>query len=106
MTLVAVEVYVQGDGEADRQRLRVAPGAPLRAVLERVGHAALIGRIAAGELGLACFSRRAGLDDLVQAECRIEVLLPITADAKAWRRERVAARRAGKRSGGWNPGAR
>ena len=96
--LLAVELFVQGESMSDRQLLRVVAGTPVREVLARAGHADAVEAIAAGRLGLAQFGQRAGLDDPVTAPTRIEVLLPITADAKAWRHQRVAARRASKRS--------
>ena len=96
--LLAVELFVQGEAQSDRQLLRVIAGTPIRDVLARAGHADAAVAIAAGRLGLAQFGQRAGLDDPVTGPTRIEVMLPITADAKAWRHQRVAARRARKRS--------
>lgn len=77
------------------------PGCSIREVLARAGHAAAIADIEAGGLGLARFGARARLDDRLMTATRVEVMQPITADAKAWRHERVAARRAGKSRGGW-----
>lgn len=95
--LVAVEVLVQHEAGSDRQRLRVVVGTPIREVLVRAGHAAAIEAIDAGTRGLGTGGRRTGLDAPVTEEMRLEVLLPITADAKAWRHRRVAERRAAKR---------
>ena len=96
-----VELYVQAEDGADRQCLRVLSGTTIQAVLERAGHAGTVALISAGTRGLARWGRRAGLDEALVEASRIEVVLPITADAKAWRRERVAARRARETRGGW-----
>lgn len=96
-----VEVVVQHEAGCDRQVLRIAPGSSIREVLARAGQVAAISGIEAGQLGLSCHGSRAKLDDPLTSATRIEVMLPITADAKAWRRERVAARRANQRQGGW-----
>ena len=99
---LAIEVFVQLPEGADRQMLRMPSGCSIREVLALAGHAAAIAAIEAGELGLARHGARARLDDRLTTATRLEVMRPITADAKAWRRERVAARRAGKSQGGWN----
>lgn len=95
---VAVELLVQHEGQSDRQLLRVVVGTPIREVLLRAGHAAAIAGIEAGSLALGVGGRRAGLDAPILAAQRVEVLLPITADAKAWRHRRVAERRARRRA--------
>ena len=90
-----VEIVVQDEGGALlRQALRVTAGASIRGVLVKAGHADAVTRIEASERGLALHGQRAWLDDPVLVSTRIEVMLPITADAKAWRRARVAERRA------------
>ncbi len=99
--LVAVELYVQTEAGADRQCLRLEAGTSIATLLERTGHGALVAALRAGQLGLSCWGRRVGIDEGLHATSRVEVMLPITADAKAWRRERVAARRAGQTRGGW-----
>ncbi len=96
-----VEIFVQHEQGSDRQALRFAPGTSIRQVLVRAGQGAAVKGIEAGELGLSRHGIRARLDELLTAGTRIEVMLPITADAKAWRRERVAARRANLSQGGW-----
>ena len=102
MLRLVIEVFVQLPEGTDRQMLRMPSGCSIREVLALAGHAAAIAAIEAGELGLAHHGARARLDDRLTTATRLEVMRPITADAKAWRRERVAARRAGKSQGGWN----
>ena len=107
MAELMVELYVQAEDDGtDRQCLRVAAGTTIRAVLERAGHGELIAFVERGQRGLARWGRRAALDDPIGEASRIEVRLPITADAKAWRRERVAARRASSSRGGWTKSGR
>lgn len=89
-----VEIVVQTDEGLLRQALRVEVGSSIRAVLASAGHPEVVARIEASRGGLARHGRRARLDDTVDQPTRIEAMLPITADAKAWRHRRVAERRA------------
>lgn len=88
-----VEVVVQLEDGLDRQVLRVTEGTPIRVVLGMAGHHDAVARIEAGTMGLARHGHRAWLDDPLNTPTRIEAMLPITADAKAWRHRRVAERR-------------
>jgi putative ubiquitin-RnfH superfamily antitoxin RatB of RatAB toxin-antitoxin module len=82
-----------------RQSHRVPAGTSVRALLCRAGFEPVVRRIEAGTLGLACHGRRAWLDDILRDGDRIEVVAPISADAKSARVERVALDRARRRSG-------
>lgn len=124
---IPVETVVQTADGLVRQALRMPAGATLGEALRRAGHADAVAAIADGRLGLSRFGRRAWLDDpLGDASgdtsnetsgeapgdaggssipvravdwVRIEVLLPIGADAKALRRARAAAAQPVRRRG-------
>ncbi len=89
-----VEVVVQQPDGLARQTLRVAHGTSIRAALTGAGHADVVVSVEAGRMGLSRHGQRAWLDDAIATPTRIEAMLPITADAKAWRHQRVAERRA------------
>lgn len=97
-----IELFLQTADGRDRQIIRVRRGTSIRELLVRAGHPSTVAAIEAGERGLARHGSRARIDDPLTGDSRIEVMLPITADAKAWRHQRVAARRAAKQQGGWN----
>jgi putative ubiquitin-RnfH superfamily antitoxin RatB of RatAB toxin-antitoxin module len=85
------------------QHHRVPAGTSIRALLRQAGMASVIARIESGDLGLASHGKRAWLDDQLAEGARIEVVAPITTDAKAARVARVAAdrrRRARSRTDG------
>ena len=81
-----------------RQQHRIATGTTIRALLRQAGLDAAITRIEAGALGLSCHGRRAWLDDSLADGARVEMVEPIHADAKAARRQRVAADQARRRT--------
>ena len=92
--MIRVETVLQEGGDLCRQQHRVPDGTTIRQLLERAGLADAIGRITAGSLGLSCHGRRAWLDDPLADGSRVEMVLPVRADARAARRQRVAAARA------------
>lgn len=102
---IAIELVVQHEAPAadatpsactlDRSMHRVPTGTTIRQFLERQA-ANLIADIDARQRGLSRFGKRAWLDDPLLADDRIEIMLPILADAKAARFERVARARAEK----------
>lgn len=105
--VIAVETVVQRSGSAilDRAVHRVPAGFTIRGLLEAIGAAAQIRRIADGEAGLARHGERAWLDDRLRDGDRVEIVEPIVVDAKAARRARVAAERAAERAARGQGGA-
>lgn len=81
-----------------RQQHRVACGTSIRELLRQAGLTEAIARIESGALGLSCHGKRAWLDDTLADDSRVEMVEPIHADAKAARRQRVAAERARSRA--------
>ncbi len=92
--MIRVETVLQEADGLCRQQHRVPDGTTIRQLLDRAGLAGAADRIAAGTLGLSCHGRRAWLDDPLVDDARVEMLLPVRADARAERRQRVAAERA------------
>lgn len=74
---------------------RVPAGTTIRQFLGQQA-ASLVADIDARQRGLSRFGKRAWLDDPLLPDDRIEIMLPIQADAKAARFERVARARAAK----------
>ncbi len=92
--MIRVETVVQDAGALARQQHRVPDGTTIRQLLDRAGFAGAAERIAAGTLGLSCHGRRAWLDDPLVDGARVEMVLPVRADARAARRQRVTVQRA------------
>ncbi len=79
-----------------RSSHRVPAGTTIRQLLQRLeaqGHAGLIAELDARTRGLSRHGRRAWLDDALLQDDRLDLMLPILADAKKARFERVAAKR-------------
>jgi putative ubiquitin-RnfH superfamily antitoxin RatB of RatAB toxin-antitoxin module len=93
-----VETVLQDGTELHRQQHRVPAGMTIRQLLERAGLAEAAAQVAAGRLGLSCHGRRAWLDDPLTDGARVELVLPVRADARAERMRRVAAARARRRA--------
>jgi putative ubiquitin-RnfH superfamily antitoxin RatB of RatAB toxin-antitoxin module len=92
--MIRVETVLQEEADLFRQQHRVPAGTTIRQLLDRAGLADAIERIAGGALGLSCHGRRAWLDDPLADGARVEMVRPVRADARAARRQRVAAGRA------------
>ena len=92
--MIRVETVLQAGEGLHRQQHRVPDGTTIRQLLEEAGFDGVAERIAAGSLGLALHGRRAWLDDPLVDGARVEMVLPVRADARSARRERVAAARA------------
>ena len=103
--MIRVETVLQEGTALYRQQHRVAEGTTIRQLLDGAGFAGVAERITAGSLGLSCHGRRAWLDDRLVDGTRVEMVLPVRADARAARRQRVAADRAGRRRGDGEPGS-
>lgn len=107
-TLIAVELVLQQPAAGQppaytlsRSMHRLPAGTTIRQLLLRLevaGEAGLVAAIEQKARGLSCHGRRAWLDDPLRHNDRIEVLMPILADARQARFERVARSRA--RQGG------
>lgn len=101
--LIAIELVVQHAATdttpsahtLDRSMHRVPAGTTIRQFLGQQA-ASLIADIDTRQRGLSRFGKRAWLDDPLHADDRIEIMLPVLADAKAARFERVARARAAK----------
>ncbi|MDO4233025.1 MAG: RnfH family protein [Lautropia sp.] len=111
--LISVELVVQQEVPdtspraytLDRSMHRVASGTTIRQLISQ--HAAnLATDIEARHRGLSRFGKRAWLDDPLQPDDRIEIMLPILADAKAARFQRVAQTRARARKTGQKAASR
>ena len=102
--MIRVETVLQEAGALCRQQHRVPDGTTIRQLLDRAGFAGAAERIAAGTLGLSCHGRRAWLDDRLVDGARVEMVLPVRADARAARRQRVAAERAKRGNAAGEPG--
>lgn len=96
--MIRVETVLQAGTELVRQQHRVPPGTTIRGLLERAGLADAANRVTRGELGLSCHGRRAWLDDELRDGARVELVLPIRADARAARVARVASARERRRT--------
>lgn len=99
---ISVQTVIQGTSSdllpLIRQQHRVASGTSIRSLLLQAGLESTIAQIEAGELGLACYGRRAWLDDILAEGVRVEIVRAIHADAKASRAERVAEDRRRRRA--------
>ena len=96
---IRVETVVQGPGgDLLQQQHRIAPGTTIRQLLHQVAAGGIVEAIEGGGLGLAIYGKRAWLDDILVDRCRVEVLAPIEADAKAARVARAASDRSRRRT--------